>query len=744
MATLYATNTYVGDGSTTDFNVTFPYLDPSHVLLDVAGNSTGFSFINPGRIRISGIAAPGQAITISRQTPVDEASATFVNGSTLLDTDLNGIDTQLLYAVQEAKDKAFLSFAAAGETSSALSTEISARIAADTTEAISRASADEDNARQVYVVVSREAADRVASLALEFSARADADASLQAQINQIMDLLKATPTSQVTSMTDASTITYTDTAVAGSLSRTVSSKLNDIVSAADTDIRSALSSSRRVWVPAGTYAITSNLTVTADLIFDQGAVLTLSSGVTLQVNGQIDAPRRRIFSGAGKVVFGAGTDELFPEWWGAFTNGSDATPGMTLACQAACDSGVQFGFQKTVRLGGMYTLMSRVSFGGGDINIKGLGEGTSGIIVAGQDGFYYTGTQPNVTNRASNFFIEDFAVVAKGNNGVGVNRGIGIFAAWPVFAEGHQTFLARNINCRSDTYNSDEATAGYFGVCIQARQCNVSHIENYTGNMQSNNTSVHLLFDNSVQQAAYELHIHKPAISGGFAGIQATGEWEEVLIEPLGIDNCQKCIIMDASGVSNGGSGNDGVLTIRGGDLNAVLQAISIVGWRWIYIDGLDIGLFSTTTQSSSNNDVVYVYGSNIYSGHVHMTNCYIEANFQTDGNALVRFTDMGQIVYSGNTHGNGSNGLIINDTKGHVPVATVVNNIYTSQGAKAGGKAIWLVNGEQGMIANNNIQGWETGIVVSGNGTLIANNISRCTNGYLISGERNTQQGNL
>lgn len=72
---------------------------------------------------------------------------------------------------------------------------------------------------------------------------------------------------------------------------------------------------------ASTITATDTVRAHAGLIFTGGgdSRVTISSGVTLYVNGAFWAPpNRRVFYGAGTVIFGPGVlSKVYPEWWGA-------------------------------------------------------------------------------------------------------------------------------------------------------------------------------------------------------------------------------------------------------------------------------------------------------------------------------------------------------------------------------------------------------------------------------------------
>lgn len=94
-------------------------------------------------------------------------------------------------------------------------------------------------------------------------------------------------------------------------------------------------------VPAGTYDITSNLTIPANICLrvERGAVFSVGDGVTFTINGPFSAGLYQVFScaGTGKVVFGSGAvKDAFPQWWGAK---GDGTTNDYTAINAVCNSG---------------------------------------------------------------------------------------------------------------------------------------------------------------------------------------------------------------------------------------------------------------------------------------------------------------------------------------------------------------------------------------------------------------------
>ena len=116
MATVkYAVSAYTADGVTTDYLITWDYLDEDHIAVYVDGTSNAdpqanhtFTKLNNTTLRITdgvgGAIASGAEIEIRRETPLLTRAITFADGSALLAEDLNKNSDYLLYSMQEVLD----------------------------------------------------------------------------------------------------------------------------------------------------------------------------------------------------------------------------------------------------------------------------------------------------------------------------------------------------------------------------------------------------------------------------------------------------------------------------------------------------------------------------------------------------------------------------------------------------------------------------------------------------------------
>jgi hypothetical protein len=95
---------YTGNGSTTNYVFSFPYLESTHIKVRVNGSITSYTFLNSSTVTISPAPANGAIIDIRRETPKDNPPVDFTDGSVLLESDLDLLAKFSLYTAQESSD----------------------------------------------------------------------------------------------------------------------------------------------------------------------------------------------------------------------------------------------------------------------------------------------------------------------------------------------------------------------------------------------------------------------------------------------------------------------------------------------------------------------------------------------------------------------------------------------------------------------------------------------------------------
>lgn len=95
---------YTGNGSTTQFSVTFPYIRREHVVASLNYVNQAFTWVNDTTISISPAPANGVRVEVRRVTPVNAPLVDFVDGSTLVAADLDTNALQQTYINQEQDD----------------------------------------------------------------------------------------------------------------------------------------------------------------------------------------------------------------------------------------------------------------------------------------------------------------------------------------------------------------------------------------------------------------------------------------------------------------------------------------------------------------------------------------------------------------------------------------------------------------------------------------------------------------
>ena len=117
---MFATEIYAGDGSKTEFDVKFDYIQRDHVkvyrrkkdntseveLTVVSGTPTGdqYQWQTNSKIKVGTTPGSDQEIKIQRTTPDDDQIIQWKDGSYIVSADLNTSDQQFLYLIQELTD----------------------------------------------------------------------------------------------------------------------------------------------------------------------------------------------------------------------------------------------------------------------------------------------------------------------------------------------------------------------------------------------------------------------------------------------------------------------------------------------------------------------------------------------------------------------------------------------------------------------------------------------------------------
>jgi hypothetical protein len=98
--------TYTGNGSTTLYSFTFPYIETTDIKVSLDGVvTTEYSLANATTIQFNSAPASGAVIRIFRETGTTAIQSTFFAGSAIRAEDLNDNFNQVLYTTQETVDR---------------------------------------------------------------------------------------------------------------------------------------------------------------------------------------------------------------------------------------------------------------------------------------------------------------------------------------------------------------------------------------------------------------------------------------------------------------------------------------------------------------------------------------------------------------------------------------------------------------------------------------------------------------
>ena len=104
--TTYAIDTHTGDGSQTDFTLSYNYFEEDDLIVKVDNvtktSGTDYSIVDGSTVRFTSAPANGTTVTVERATDISNKKVTFSDGGTIRASDMNNQNDQLLFAVQEA------------------------------------------------------------------------------------------------------------------------------------------------------------------------------------------------------------------------------------------------------------------------------------------------------------------------------------------------------------------------------------------------------------------------------------------------------------------------------------------------------------------------------------------------------------------------------------------------------------------------------------------------------------------
>tara|TARA_Y100000748_G_scaffold299385_1_gene296144 strand:+ start:393 stop:2183 length:1791 start_codon:yes stop_codon:yes gene_type:complete len=104
----FAIDTYTGNGSTTSFSITFPYIEQAHVIVTVDGVTktltTHYTFSNSSTISFGTAPAASTVIKITRSSNRTARLVDYQDGSTLTEATLDQDANQAFFMAQEAID----------------------------------------------------------------------------------------------------------------------------------------------------------------------------------------------------------------------------------------------------------------------------------------------------------------------------------------------------------------------------------------------------------------------------------------------------------------------------------------------------------------------------------------------------------------------------------------------------------------------------------------------------------------
>ena len=283
MATI--SNTYTGDGLTTLFSFTFPYISEDDVDVYVGGvelTDADFSFASATQLNLNTAPGVGVAVEIRRDTDVETIPNTFYPGSAIRARDLNDNFTQNLYVIQEndslvgdanAAAVAAEAAAAQAQTDATAAAAEAATANTNSAQAVTDAAAAQTAASAAQADAAQAAADLVSANAAATAAQADAQSAAFDAAQAATDSATAVSTAN-TAATDASTALSTANTAATNASTALSTAnaASTTATNADTKADTAITDSATALSTANAASAAVSSVVTYTLVANVAAI----------------------------------------------------------------------------------------------------------------------------------------------------------------------------------------------------------------------------------------------------------------------------------------------------------------------------------------------------------------------------------------------------------------------------------------------------------------------------------------
>jgi hypothetical protein len=251
-------NIYTGNGSSTNYSFTFPYLETTDIKVSLNGTiTTAYTLANATTIQFNTAPANGVAIRIYRVTDDAALAAQFYPGSAIRSQDLNDNFTQNLYVTQESNRDATSAISTANSATTTANTALSTANAASAT-----ATTASTNASAAVATANTASTNASAAVSTANTASTNASTALSTANSAASDAATALSTAN-TALSTANTAS-TNASAAVSTANTASTNASSAVSTANTassNATSAVSTANTAASNASTALSTANTAI---------------------------------------------------------------------------------------------------------------------------------------------------------------------------------------------------------------------------------------------------------------------------------------------------------------------------------------------------------------------------------------------------------------------------------------------------------------------------------------------------